>query len=67
MTGEFHTRRTARTFRTLLPDVTIYVSAAPNPNYDAARWWQTEDGLVAVFSEVIKAVFWAKYGITPIA
>jgi len=67
VTDLFHTRRAARTFRTLLPDTTIYLSAAPNPKYDAGRWWQTEEGLVAVFNEVLKLVFyWAKYGITPI-
>jgi len=67
VTDLFHTRRAARTFRTLLPDTTIYLSAAPNPQYDAGRWWQTEEGLVAVFNEVLKLVFyWAKYSITPI-
>lgn len=67
VTDLFHTRRAARTFRTLLPDTTIYLSAAHDPNVDASRWWQTEEGLIAVFNEVIKLVFyWAKYGITPI-
>ena len=45
VTDLFHTRRAARTFRTLLPDTTIYLSAAPDPNVDASRWWQTEEGL----------------------
>ena len=67
VTDLFHTRRAARTFCTLLPDVTIYLSAAPDPNYDAGRWWQTEESLVAVFSEVIKLVFyWVKYDISPL-
>ncbi len=67
VTDLFHTRRAARTFRTLLPDTTIYLSAAPDPNVDANRWWQTEEGLVAVFNEVLKLVFyWARYGIAPI-
>ena len=67
VTDLFHTRRAARTFRTLLPDTTIYLSAAPDPNVDASRWWQTEEGLIAVFNEVIKLVFyWAKYGIAPV-
>ena len=67
VTDLFHTRRAARTFRTLLPDMTIYLSAAPDPNYDASRWWQTEEGLVAVFNEVIKLVFyWTRYGIVPV-
>jgi len=67
VTDLFHTRRAARTFRTLLPDTTIYLSAAPDPHYDAGRWWQTEEGLIAVFNEVIKLGFyWAKYGIAPV-
>lgn len=67
VTDLFHTRRAARTFRTLLPDTTIYLSAAPDPNIDASRWWQTEEGLVVVFNEVIKlAFYWAKYGIAPV-
>jgi len=75
VTDLFHTRRAARTFRTLLPDTTIYacpepsrrISAAPDPNVDASRWWQTEEGLVAVFNEVIKLVFyWVRYGIAPV-
>jgi len=67
VTDLFHTRRAARTFRTLLPDTAIYLSAAPDPNYDARRWWQNEEGLVAVFNEVLKlAFYWAKYGITPV-
>jgi uncharacterized SAM-binding protein YcdF (DUF218 family) len=66
VTDLFHTRRAARTFRTLLPDTTIYLSAAPAPNVDASRWWQTEEGLVAVFNEVLKLGFyWVRYGITP--
>lgn len=38
VTDLFHTRRAARTFRTLLPDTTIYLSATPDPRYDAGRW-----------------------------
>ena len=45
----------------------MHHSAAPDPNYDAGRWWQTEEGLVAVVNEVIKLGFyWARYGITPL-
>jgi uncharacterized SAM-binding protein YcdF (DUF218 family) len=67
VTDLFHTRRAARTFRTLLPDTAIYLSAAPDPNVDADRWWQTEEGLVAVFNEVLKLVFyWVRYGIAPV-
>jgi len=66
VTDLFHTRRAARTFRSLLPDITIYVSPAPDPRYDASRWWQNEHSLVAVFNEVLKLIFyWFKYGIAP--
>lgn len=67
VTDPFHTRRAGRTFRTLLPDVTIYVSAALNSGYNVHRWWQTEESLMAVFSEAIKLTFyWTKYGVAPI-
>jgi uncharacterized SAM-binding protein YcdF (DUF218 family) len=67
VTDLFHTRRAARTFRTLLPDTTIYLSAAPDPRYDAGRWWQNEHSLAAVFNELIKLGFyWAKHGIAPV-
>lgn len=66
VTSLFHTRRAGRTFRTLLPDTAIYLSAAPDPRYNAGRWWQTEDGLIAVITEVLKLGFyWVKYGIAP--
>ena len=70
VTDLFHTRRAALTFRTLFdqdhPGVTIYLSAPPDPRYDAARWWQTEQGLIAVLTEVLKLGFyWANYGIAP--
>jgi len=67
VTDLFHTRRAARTFRTLLPDTTIHISAAPDPRYNAGRWWQNEHSLVAVFNELIKLGFyWAQYGIAPV-
>ena len=66
VTDLFHTRRAGRTFRALLPDVHIIVSAAPDPRYDPAGWWRTEHGLVAVVNEIIKlAYYWAHYGIIP--
>ena len=66
VTDPLHTRRAGLTFRTLLPDMTIYLSAASRPNYDAARWWRTREGATAVLSEMIKLIFyWVKYGISP--
>ena len=66
VTDPFHTRRAGRTFRTLLPGVTVRVCAAPNPDHDPARWWQNEHGLVAVPNETVKlAFYWVRYGIRP--
>ena len=63
---ELRARRAALTFRKLLPGGTVYLRAPPDPEYDASRWWRTEQGLIAVFTEVIKLGFyWARYGITP--
>ena len=36
VTDPLHPRRAGLTFRTLLPDVTIHLSAASHPSYDAA-------------------------------
>jgi uncharacterized SAM-binding protein YcdF (DUF218 family) len=66
VTTPFHTRRAARTFRTLMPALSISVSAAPDPRFDASHWWRTEEGLVTVVNEVLKLLFyWAKYEISP--
>ena len=66
VTDPFHTRRAGRTFRALLPGVTVYTSAAPDPDHDPARWWGNERGLLAVVNETIKlAFYWVRYGIRP--
>ena len=66
VTDAFHTRRAARTFRAVMPGVSVRVSAAPDPRYDPVNWWRTENGLVSVFTELIKLIFyWTKYGIRP--
>ena len=64
VTDRFHTRRALRTFQALAPDATIAVSAPDDPRYAPDRWWTTEDGLVAVVTELLKLGFyWARYGI----
>jgi uncharacterized SAM-binding protein YcdF (DUF218 family) len=66
VTTPFHTRRAARTFRCLVPGVSIQASAAPDPRFDPGRWWGTEDGLVTVFNELLKLGFyWVNHGISP--
>lgn len=66
VTDPFHTRRAARTFRTVLPETAIYMSAAPNPVHDPVLWWCSEVGLSSVLNELIKLGFyWVMYGIVP--
>ena len=66
VTDPFHTRRAAATFRALIPGVTITASATPDADYDPHHWWRNEEGVMAVFSEMIKIVYyWCTYGITP--
>jgi uncharacterized SAM-binding protein YcdF (DUF218 family) len=66
VTDALHTRRASRTFRTLLPGVTIYLSAAPNPRYDPARWWESRSGRSKTVHEVLGLGFyWIYYGIRP--
>jgi uncharacterized SAM-binding protein YcdF (DUF218 family) len=67
VTDTLHTRRAARTFRAMLPGVTIYLSAAQDPGYDAAHWWDNKFGRRMVALEVIKLGFyWVHYGVRPV-
>lgn len=66
VTDPFHTRRAIHTFRAIIPDATIAASAAPDAGYDPQHWWRSEEGVTAVFSEIIKMIFyWSAYGIAP--
>lgn len=66
VTAPYHTRRAARTFRALLPDRTVLVAAAPDPDFHPERWWDEEESLLAVVQELLKLSFyWRQYGIAP--
>jgi uncharacterized SAM-binding protein YcdF (DUF218 family) len=66
VTDPFHTRRAAATFRALIPGVTITASATPDASYDPQHWWRSEEGVMAVITEIGKLVFyWITYGIAP--
>ena len=59
--------RSGRTVRTLLPDMAIYMNAAPHPRDDAGRWWHTRERLMYVCSEVVTRAFsWVRCGIPPV-
>ena len=66
VTDRFHTRRALQTMQATMPDVAMVISAPVDPQYDAARWWGTERGLIFAVNEVLKLGFyWAEYGIRP--
>lgn len=66
VTDPFHTRRAAATFRALIPGVTVIPSATPDGEYDPQHWWRSEEGVMAVISEMVKlAFYWVRYGIAP--
>lgn len=67
VTEPVHTYRAKRTFRSLMPDVLISLSAAEVPYYEPKLWWQTEEGLINTVNEVLKLGFyWVHYGIKPL-
>ncbi|MBK8497730.1 MAG: YdcF family protein [Flavobacteriales bacterium] len=61
VTTEFHTRRVGNVFRETLEPVGIVVRvrAAYSHRYSAARWWQSEDGMLMVNNEYMKLVYYA--------
>jgi uncharacterized SAM-binding protein YcdF (DUF218 family) len=60
VTSAFHTRRAGWIFAQALEglDVTLEVAAAPNPDYGATNWWQSEAGLIAVNNEYVKLLYY---------
>jgi uncharacterized SAM-binding protein YcdF (DUF218 family) len=61
VTTEFHTRRAGRVFRKVLRPVgvTVVMRAAPGHDYEAARWWESEGGLLMVNNEYMKLLWYA--------
>lgn len=43
-------------------DIELIIHGAPSSRFDEYRWWQSEDGLIAVNNEWIKTIYyWWKY------
>lgn len=61
VTTEFHTRRAGRVFRKALgpAGVAVVMRAAPGHDYEAARWWESEGGLLMVNNEYMKLLWYA--------
>ncbi len=61
---DFHLRRIKRVFRKRLEGrpITVVVRPAASLNYDPARWWESEEGLLMVNNEYVKSMYyWLKY------
>lgn len=60
VTSSYHSARArwilSRVFRP--SDISLFVAAVPSPHLDCADWWRTEDGLVTVFNETVKSLFY---------
>lgn len=58
LTEDAHARRTRLLFQKALGDqVVVGVISAPNPDYDAKRWWRYSEGVREVFSETVAYVY----------
>jgi uncharacterized SAM-binding protein YcdF (DUF218 family) len=65
VTSDLHTRRTRWTFRQALRGTPheLHFISAPVWDYSADNWWQSEQGMTAYPSELLKIVFyWCYYG-----
>jgi uncharacterized SAM-binding protein YcdF (DUF218 family) len=61
LTTDFHTRRVGKVFRKRFEGTGIHVlvASAPSSDYDADRWWASEQGLLMVNNEYVKTLFYA--------
>ncbi|MGV3638114.1 MAG: YdcF family protein, partial [Flavobacteriales bacterium] len=61
LTTDFHTRRVGQVFRKRFQGsgIHVLVASAPSSDYDADRWWTSEQGLLMVNNEYVKTLFYA--------
>jgi uncharacterized SAM-binding protein YcdF (DUF218 family) len=56
VTSDYHTRRARKIFRSVAPDLTFYVVAAPDRDFSANSWWRTREGRKVFLLEWLKTV-----------
>jgi uncharacterized SAM-binding protein YcdF (DUF218 family) len=56
VTSNFHTRRAARIFRSLAPDIEAHVVAAPDRYFTTNGWWKEREGRKTFLMEWMKTV-----------
>jgi uncharacterized SAM-binding protein YcdF (DUF218 family) len=57
VTSNYHTRRAFSIFRTRLPDHTLYIAAAPDPQF-GSRWWEHREWAKTTLTEWQKLLWW---------
>lgn len=65
VSSKLHTHRVREVFKSKLKKkgIEVIVRGAPNSRFDELKWWQDEEGLIAVNNEWIKRFYyWWKYG-----
>ncbi|MBN1425257.1 YdcF family protein [Candidatus Fermentibacteria bacterium] len=60
VTSSYHSARSRWILGRVLESrgIVVHVAAAPVPEVDYQPWWQNEDGLVRVFNETVKTLFY---------
>ncbi len=64
LSSRLHTARVNSVFRKKMEEsgIELILHGAPSSRFDEYRWWESEDGLIAVNNEWIKAIYyWWKY------
>lgn len=56
VTSNYHTRRAARTFRALAPDIEVHTVAAPDRYFTPNGWWKEREGRKTFLMEWMKTV-----------
>lgn len=58
---EFHLRRVRRVFQKHFDGsgIAVFTTAAYNPQYDHRAWWESEEGLLMLNNEYVKALYYA--------
>ncbi len=58
---KFHTKRISKLrehFNKKYPNVRIIIHGAPAILYDESRWWESEYGMIFVFNEIAKSLYY---------
>lgn len=60
ISSKFHTRRIKNTFHKKFEQagISVFISGANSSSYNENKWWQSENGLIALNNEYIKLMYY---------